>query len=480
MTGTQNTEHVNLPSLEPSRQGRSFRSRFFAGGVWSLIGKVLSAAGALTSFVIITANLGREETSTFVYCESLAIIGTVIATAGMQTVIVRVLRRQNQSATTNSILRFACSIVCVFAGMLLLVAAGLTLLALVLEDALVGSIKQHLPIIFCWVILFGANQLVTEFLRGFENFRDAAWVGGQTPGALTSLLLISMLGIFAWTVGLTLTMVFTIQLTALAFTLVWGVLRVAKTSIDADRTAPMFSNVTSPCPNVGWILGQALPNLATQLSTLGVVQLEVLLLGHFAGKTTVATYVGVKRLVQLVAAPLLIINAAIPTLVADLFHKRQIERLELLVRGSATACFIPVVCLSTALTFMPVAILRTVFSDEYIGGADALRILAVANVAFAASGSSGLMLVMTGNQRFSMFSGLLGAAVFIAIAPVLTGRYGIDGVATGAAAGVLIRSLLTVGFCRRQIGIWTTPLFSPYRIRNCVKIMFRRSDHSIL
>jgi O-antigen/teichoic acid export membrane protein len=214
-----------------------------------------------------------------------------------------------------------------------------------------------------------------------------------------------------------------------------------------------------------------MPNLFTQITTLGVTQGEILILGQMASGQEIAAYAGIKRLVQLTGAPLLMINSALPTFIADLVYQKNMGRLESILRGSTTLCCLPLLLASTIFIAFPMWTINLFFDADYSVGVRCLQILSVGNIAAVASGSCGLLLMMSGNQRYAMMSGTIGAIVFVILAPRLTSVFGITGMALGVAVSTIIRSIMSATFAKQRVGIWSVPTFSRTMMRNAIKLV---------
>ena len=109
-------------------------------------------------------------------------------------------------------------------------------------------------------------------------------------------------------------------------------------------------------------------------------------------------------------------------------------------------------------------------------GVRCLQILSVGNIAAVASGSCGLLLMMSGNQRYAMMSGTIGAIVFIILAPALTGVFGITGMALGVAVSTIIRNVVTAIFAKKCVGIWSTPTLSLKHLFEALQIIRSNKD----
>ena len=106
---------------EPKAPG-SFRARLISGALWAVAGKSLSACGSFVAFLIVANSISNDETSAFVFCESAAIVGALLATGGLHSVIVRVLRNWRHNFPRQLILSFGRRITAIYLGLFFVVA----------------------------------------------------------------------------------------------------------------------------------------------------------------------------------------------------------------------------------------------------------------------------------------------------------------------------------------------------------------------
>jgi O-antigen/teichoic acid export membrane protein len=114
------------------------------------------------------------------------------------------------------------------------------------------------------------------------------------------------------------------------------------------------------------------------------------------------------------------------------------------------------VALASALVLIPFAefVLR-IYGDEYLGAANALRILVVGQFINAASGPCALVLAATGKQKFTLYGIGLGLVASIAIVLILVPQYGAVGAALGAMMGFLVWNVSLTYWAWRLVNIRT-------------------------
>lgn len=106
--------------------------------------------------------------------------------------------------------------------------------------------------------------------------------------------------------------------------------------------------------------------------------------------------------------------------------------------------------------FAPIAVLR-LFGSEFETGATCLRILAVGQLVNVATGSVGLLLVMSGFERTFRDVVVLALIVNVAANAWLAPRYGIEGAALATSVGVIVQNLAAAWMVKRRLGFTTFP-----------------------
>src|SRR5262249_54019932 len=95
------------------------------------------------------------------------------------------------------------------------------------------------------------------------------------------------------------------------------------------------------------------------------------------------------------------------------------------------------------LTFVIVpAFVLKLFGGAFQSGGDCLRILSTGQLVNVATGSVGLLLVMSGHERAFRDSVVWALACNIGLNLLLAPRYGISGAAIATAAGVILQNVI--------------------------------------
>jgi O-antigen/teichoic acid export membrane protein len=121
---------------------------------------------------------------------------------------------------------------------------------------------------------------------------------------------------------------------------------------------------------------------------------------------------------------------------------------------------------AVAVLAAPVAAVLLLFPDTVLGlfgagfsrGADALRILAVAQLVNALCAFNGLVLIMSGQERVAMGTSVISLVLDAVLCAALVPVWGAEGAAVGVLVSVTVRNVANSVSTRRRLGIDTTVL----------------------
>lgn len=204
-------------------------------------------------------------------------------------------------------------------------------------------------------------------------------------------------------------------------------------------------------------LGRALPPLY-QLAVLSLLQNSVPTI--VLGATREHAEVGVFNVAQSCAQFLLLIllghNAYLGPEFSAKHMRGEKEQIRVLACRATRRMTLEALPLWIAFTFFPAFVLRQ-FGNEFLTGQFCLAILAAGQLVNVATGSIGLLLVMSGHEKafrtavaFALFTGV---TLNILLAP----RFGLIGAASATAAGIVVQNIVAAVQVRRRLGFWIHP-----------------------
>lgn len=215
---------------------------------------------------------------------------------------------------------------------------------------------------------------------------------------------------------------------------------------------PGFARLASTYDTQVWLRGLG-PFLLHGASYVVWASLATVMLGWYCSPADVGIYRAAALAAGLSIFPITAFVATVSPLIARLHAEGDTARIQTVVSATTLAMF--------AFGFAGMGIyalaggwmLRFVFGPEFGLGYGALVILAAGNWAFSGIWSVGVLLDMSGNQRFPAIGYLVALALNLLLGVTLIPRLGIEGAAIATAASWSLAHAGLAIVVRRRIGI---------------------------
>jgi O-antigen/teichoic acid export membrane protein len=182
-------------------------------------------------------------------------------------------------------------------------------------------------------------------------------------------------------------------------------------------------------------------------------RIDIFLLGLLKGSAEVGVYnIGLK-ISETISFGLVIVNFVLAPVIAKLFAGGEMFQLQQIVTRAAQMVFLfsfPLVLL----IFLFGQNVLAFFGVDFLNGNKALIILCFGQIINILCGSVGTLLMMTGHQRFSLYSLGISTVFNIVVNIILTPAYGVVGTAFATAGSLAIWNLLMYWFVRKKIKIY--------------------------
>lgn len=260
---------------------------------------------------------------------------------------------------------------------------------------------------------------------------------GQIPANLLRPLLLSLLLFLIYFAGLSMTPASVMALNALtAAAILFITQQWLRTRLPPGSQAKTVQTGTK------W-LASSIPlalndGMRTLQSELTILIIGMLLVAADAGLLRISLSTA-----AIAAAPMTVLaRVNLPT-IARLHAQNDARRLQKLVTYSAYAQTVGVLALSLPLLLVPELLLSFVFGDEFAPAGNALRIIAVGQIANAAFGPNGMLLNMTHNERRVTRAMSIALVLNVGTVFFLATPFGIVGAAIGYVFSLLLWNVLT-------------------------------------
>jgi O-antigen/teichoic acid export membrane protein len=437
-----------------------------SGAVWSALGRLLSVGSLFGANVILGRALPQADYAAYGLAFAAVVLLGMPASLGVPKVLIRTLREAIYSENRD-LARRRC-----VAGIYLAVG-GVAAVAILqwLGSYGVGeahrwrAIREFATLTATWMALAALGMTFSHALQGFDDFLTAALVGARSGGVLTNVGFLGVVYLLAQWDSLSLRAALVAQVAlhvaVFAYACFMLVIRARQHDVPLDRGA--LARATREGA-IGWFFRESWPNLVLQLTSLGIVQIEMLVVGMFAPDSDVAIYVAIQRLLEVLVAAQSLATLVAGPFIAELYARNDLQRLEQLIRGTATLVAGPTLCILAILLLFPSQTLAWTFNESFAGGATALQITSIGAAIASFAGPNGLTMIMIGRQRELLRVSLTASLVYLIAAPLLISSFGITGAATATAVVFGAYNIAITCLIKSRIGIWTVASVSPATI----------------
>ncbi|MDQ3509409.1 MAG: oligosaccharide flippase family protein [Actinomycetota bacterium] len=434
----------------------SLKRRLASGGAWALGGRVLLALNGLATNALLGRLLSPQDLGIFFLAFSIVSFCTILSLMGLDITVLRFvaeslgLKRPGRArqAIMKIILLAALGTLGVTAAYLVF---GAPLAARLFQAPALAALSG---LIVGWILATTFQSLLAETFRGLSDIRFATLFSRTTTGfgSLASGLLLTAGLAALWTLEGQATLV-AVMLLAVGS----GLSGMLFASLLMRSKIKRLSSTGEPDGGIafGQLLSVTWPLLVVNVTLLVLTQADLWIVGAFLPQEQVALYGASVRLVTLVIAPLLIVNAVVSPLVPENYVRGNTDELERLLRATATVAGIPAFLALSCFIFFGDPVLGIVFGDFYREGAFILTALSVGQVASVWAGSCGVVLVLTGNQVTMMAITMASGGATVVGGIIAVNYFGAPGVAVASAAGLILQSAAILLGAKLTTGMWT-------------------------
>lgn len=225
----------------------------------------------------------------------------------------------------------------------------------------------------------------------------------------------------------------------------------------ARSASPPAMWSTPPEPAEAELQGRLTPLVMTGFLTAITQQTGALVLGELSDASSVGTYVAASRFASVLVFVPTSINVAYGTSAAALWARGDRGQLARLGRRAAMVSTGINGLLAVALIVFAGPLL-SVLGEGFVGGADALAVLALGQLVSSAGGPNGITLLMTGHEREAAIGMGVSAGATLALTLALVPWWGAVGAAVGGALGIVAWNVCLGVLIRRRLGIGVSVL----------------------
>lgn len=439
---------INIPYLQSISQ---LKNKILWGGFWATLIKSLSLPLNLILASLLAKSLSPADIAYYYLAFSLVSAASLVGMLGMDQTMVRIVASamavENYVAAKNTIiLAFAWSGIGSLTIAIFIIFFGSNL----------GLTENLLFSVALWVVTQTIQNVLAEGFRSLHDIRFATLFQNKI---LINAILIIILLYFGQSSKINLETIILLIATVSGAVVILGII-LLWVKVKKDHYPNSFVQQTNPVD----VLNEALPILGINLLNTLKTQIGIWVIAAFLSTTDLALYGSAIRLVSIIAIPLItIVNAMVPPIIAELFAQNQLAKLEKTVRKLATFATIAASILTIIFLLGGESILGFIFGDFYKDAKLILVILSLGQLFDTASGSCGLVLIMTGHQKSLLRITAFSAIITISITFVAILLWGLVGSAWASTLGIILSNILIIFTVNRKLGIRTYILIGGFR-----------------
>lgn len=198
----------------------------------------------------------------------------------------------------------------------------------------------------------------------------------------------------------------------------------------------------------------ALPTTLTATFGALTVWIDHLLVGYFLSARETGIYQAATQSSVLFAIVLTGFNAIFAPIIAQLYHERELERLDSLFKVSTKWGLYLCLPLFLVISFASKEVMTVIFGPQYSAGSLPLVILTTAQLINVGTGAVGYMLIMTGRQNQWLWISSSAFILNFSLNWVLIPRLGLVGASLGMSASIIWLFSIGLFQVRRTLGLW--------------------------
>lgn len=418
---------------------RELLGRAVAGGFL----KVAATALAFIVTVVLARTMGPDNFGAYSYAIALVTLLAVPAQVGLPGVVVRVTAEAvalGKVATARSVWRWASSV----AGGLSALLVGLVVILVICIDlAPAGLSKKAMLSTVLLVPIFALSNVRAAALRGLGHT-----VVSQAPEMIVRplvMLLCVLIAVTLFPAPLSTELGIQSHVISAATALIFGVAYLWCVSpAEAAQHSP------SQEERLAWLRSAAI-FAALGFAQIGIQQIDILILGAYAGPTEVAQYRVATQSAALVAFGYHAVNMVVPPYIARLWAQTNLRQAWQLVALSGRISFLLGLPVFLAYLALGSQILNLAFGADFQGSLRPLLILSAAQLFNAAVGPVGVMLNMTGHERDTLRGVFAAAIVNVCLGFAVIPTFGLIGAALSSAMTIIVWNIILWTYARRRV-----------------------------
>lgn len=448
-------KHTTLIKLQQYFLRDLHLKELFKGSFIALVFKILSVVLTYFFFYFFAKLYGANGLGIFNTCFTVLILSSVLAKLGLDTAIVKYIAEFTANKKANKIanLYWVSFVLIIIAG------AGLALVIVFFSDVLSTlffesiKYKKLFAIIGFTIVPLAITQLNAEYFRGLKKI--TAYSSLQNGTIYFGILLLIFIS-RRWETDVVNVIYFLFYAAlALMFSSTFFVVRVHNTEFFMTR----IKEVGDYKIGKRKLLSVSIPMLFSNSLFLVMSWTDTLFLSAYHGEDFVGIYNVALKIASLNTIALIAINSIASPKFSEIYSSEGKRRFKRIVKQTTFLNWLVSFPIFAIILVFPESILN-IFGSDFITGKTALIVLSIGQIVSAFSGSTMILLNMTGREKAGRNILAITVMVNVILNYMLVPRYGIIGAAYATMISTIIWNVISVLFIYKSFGFFTFPFSS--------------------
>lgn len=420
--------------------GQLWRGKVFRGASVSLIVRIAGLGLGFVQAVLIARTLGPEGYGLVAIAVSIVSLCATFALFGLAAYSVRELSRLHVRKESGAIIGFIIWS-SLFVFLLSFLGGGLVSGISYTQTILVSGRLTELSWGIALVPLMALLILFRGISQGLGQVFDA-----QAPTELVRPIILTLVLGYLFTFAIPITtrgfMALLVVANASAFVIAVTMLvrKIKKKGLFVRRTMAWTE----------WFRG-SVPFFGIAIVSTLQMEINTLLLGWLGGAEETGLFQPILRLAPIMLIAVQVVYVPLEPRVSELWEQQHIQRLSHIARLTTLV--------TTAGAFATCAVvlfaspwLLSAFGNAFTANIAALTWIAAAQIFNAACGPTAVLLAMSGNQLYSLYSLIVSLVTNLLLGLILIPAYGVYGAAMAMAGNIVVWNILMLLAVRRRLG----------------------------
>ncbi|RDH81031.1 MAG: hypothetical protein DIZ80_12985 [endosymbiont of Galathealinum brachiosum] len=421
------------------------------GASSALVIKIVSAGVTFLFYLYLGRVLGAESAGIFFLGLTVLTIGSVIGRFGLENTVLRIVAKESYNNNWGLILsshKKCMQIAFVFS---LFTAMGVFFTSEALSVILFSSTEMviHLEVISISIVPLALSVVNAQAIQGLKRIKESTIILNLSVplialiGAMILISKYSVLGVvIAYTVS--------IILTYFASLYLWK--KIIPKDVCINKTYETKK-----------ILDSCIPLFWVSVMQMTINWLSFIVLGIYSTEADVGVLGMAIRVVTLMGFFLMAVNSITAPKIAEMYKSNNHSALENMCRSASTILLYITLPFGLIIFIFADTVLG-LFGSEFLDHANVLQILVFGQFANIITGSVGILLIMSGNEKVMRNNLFITMLLCIVMNIVLIPEYGLVGAAISFSLSMAIQNIISLYKVKKIMNIYTLPFINPLKV----------------